>query len=194
MFFLQPDNTYIEGYCHAEGYFTPIAPLLRQHFTFRYPAPPEVAELEARITANESIAVHFRRGDYVTNPDTARHLGAVGSVYYDRAFALMRDRFPDATFYLFSDEIENIAREVKPPGPHHFVRGIRPWHDHDALRLMSRCRHAIISNSTFAWWGAWLIPPQSDKIVVAPKPWCIDPNAKSHIVPSAWLEVSRLED
>ncbi|MEZ5415174.1 MAG: alpha-1,2-fucosyltransferase [Opitutaceae bacterium] len=192
-FFLQPDNTYIEGYCHAEGYFANIADLVRQQFTLRYPAISEVAALEAEIAATESIAVHFRRGDYITNPSTARRLGAVGRAYYDRAFAVMRAQFPNATFYLFSDDIEAVAREITPPGPHHFVQASRPWHDHDALRLMSRCRHAIISNSTFAWWGAWLIS-SPNKIVIAPKPWCIDPNSKSHIVPSDWLEISRLED
>lgn len=186
-----PDNTYLDGLCHAEGYFAGIDGLLRQHFTFRYPATPEIAALATEIASGKSIAVHFRRGDYVRNPVFASELGALGNAYYHRAFAIMREHFPHATFYIFSDDIETVARDMNPPGPHYFVRCIPAWHDHDVLRLMSLCDHAIISNSTFAWWGAWLIR-NPDKIVIAPTPWCVSTERnQSHIVPAHWLQVSR---
>src|SRR5688572_12491279 len=63
----QPDNTYLQGMFQSEKFFAPVADLLRLHFSIRYPAPPEVEALAARIRSGPSIAVNFRRGDYVSN-------------------------------------------------------------------------------------------------------------------------------
>ena len=186
-----PDQTYLSGHCQSERYFSNIEELVRSHFSFRYPATPEVAALEAEITASESIAVHFRRGDYVSDPGAARDLGALRAGYYDRACATMLKHCPRGKFYVFSDDITTVRREFTPQGPHVYVPRTGSWHDHDALRLISRCRHAIIANSTFSWWGAWLIP-QPNKIVIAPSPWWANPaNTQRDVVPAGWLELPR---
>jgi hypothetical protein len=106
----------------------------------------------------------------------------------------MRERFPAAVFYVFSDDIEAVAREITPPGPHTFVRGMSGWQDFEALRLMSLCDHVILSNSTFSWWAAWL-NPSPDKFIIAPQPWCRDPERSTgHMVPESWHLVSRAGD
>jgi hypothetical protein len=172
----------------SELFFAPIANLVRLHFSFRYPPQPAVEEVVRRIRAEgTSIAVHFRRGDYARNPTFRHELGVLPLEYYDAAVALLRQQHPRATLYLFSDDIDAIEREYRPPGPHVFVRATQPWHAFDKIRLMSACDHAIISNSTFAWWGAWLNPAPA-KMVVAPKLWRKDsPDEWRSAIPASWI-------
>lgn len=190
-FFAQPDNTYLQGMFQSEQFFAPVANQLRQHFSFRYPAPPEVAALAQRIASGPSAAVHFRRGDYARNPTFAKEIGVLDLAYYRRAVRLLRERSPDATLYVFSDDIEAVAREFTPEGPHEFVRCVKPWHAYDKIRLMSLCDHIAIANSTFSWWAAWLNPSPA-KLVIAPDPWFLHPVENSRdIVPSAWTRLPR---
>ncbi len=191
-FFDASDNTYLYGMWQSERFFAPVADLLRLHFSFRYPPQPSVEEMARRIrTSGPSVAVHFRRGDYVRNPSFNRKLGVLPFDYYERAIAFVRERVPDAVLYIFSDDIDTIEREFRPSGPHVFVRATQPWHAYDKIRLISLCDHAIISNSTFAWWGAWL-NPSSSKIVIAPSPWFSTATAHpNQFVPPSWIQFPR---
>lgn len=183
-----PDGTYLDGMFQSEDYFRPVADLLRAHFSFRYPAAQDVEAMAARIRSGPSAAVHFRRGDYLSNPEFARKLGPLDWNYQRRAVELLRKRQPDATLYLFSDDIETVEREFTPDGPHVFVHCGRPW---DKIRLMSLCNHYAVSNSTFCWWGAWL-NPSPDKCVIAPHPWFTDPeHTGNRIVPPSWTLLPR---
>ncbi len=189
------DDTYIEGMWQSESFLTEIAPLLRLHFSFRYPLTPAAARTASLIRgARPSVAMHFRRGDYVSDPRFAREIGAVDTDYYRRAETLVRERFPDATLFIFSDDLDAVRAEYIPDGPHHFVEASGRWTAHEDLHLLSLCDHAIISNSTFAWWGAWLHDRES-KLVVAPEPWFADGRAENeHIVPKKWIRLPRFAE
>lgn len=191
-FFDQPDCTYLHGMWQSEKFFAPSANLVRLHFSLRYPPQPAVAAMADRIRSGPSAAVHFRRGDYVRNATFSRDLGAIGLPYYEAAVRLLRERHPGVTLYIFSDDIEAVAREFKPDGDPVFVRAVEHWHPYDKIRLMSLCDHAIVSNSTFAWWGAWLNPNPS-KLVIAPDPWRGDPAAAAgdDIIPESWVRLPR---
>lgn len=190
-FFQQPDHTYLAGMFQSERFFEPVANLVRLHFSLRYPPQPEVAAVAEQIRSGPSAAVHFRRGDYTRNPAFAKELGVIGLDYYHRAVRLLRERSPNATLYIFSDDIEAVAREFQPPGPHVFVRAVKPWHPYDKIRLMSLCEHIVVANSTFSWWAAWL-NPSPDKLVIAPDPW-LDNSALDgrDVVPAGWTKLSR---
>jgi len=188
-FFAQPNSTYLNGMFQSERFFAPVADLLRLHFSFRYPAQPEVAALAARIRSGPSAALHFRRGDYARNPNFAREIGVLGPGYYARAVKQLRERSPDAKLYIFSDDVEAVAREFTPAGPHEFVRGVQPWHAYDKIRLMSLCDHIAIANSTFSWWAAWLNPSPT-KLVLAPEPWFArSPHDTADLVPPSWVRL-----
>jgi hypothetical protein len=188
-FFEQPDNTYLNGMFQSEKFFAPAANLLRAQFSFRYPPTPEVAALAARIRSGPSAAVHFRRGDYQRNASFAREIGALDIAYYHRAVRLLRERSPEATLYVFSDDIDTVAREFTPPGPHVFVRCVAPWHPWDKVRLMALCDHLAIANSTFSWWAAWLNPSPT-KLVIAPEPWFANSTLDgADIVPATWVRL-----
>jgi hypothetical protein len=190
-FFAQPDPTYLNGMFQSEKFFAPVADLLRVQFSLRYPPQPEVATLAERIRQGPSAALHFRRGDYTRNAAFNSEIGVVGPDYYERAVRLLRARSPDSTLYIFSDDIEYVAREFVPSGPHVFVRCVAPWHPWDKIRLMSLCEHIAIANSTFSWWAAWL-NPSPEKLVLAPDPWFArSQHDGSDVVPAAWTKISR---
>lgn len=185
------DNTYIVGIWQTERFFQSVAPLLRLHFSFRYPPQPAVAEMAARIRGGgPSAFMHFRRGDYVTNPTFNRDLGVLSMDYYKRALRALCERVPGLTLYLFSDDMDFVEREFRPDIPHVYVRATEPWHSYDKIRLMSLCDHGIISNSTFAWWAGWL-NPNPDKIIIAPNPWfALVREEHRDVVPESWLRIS----
>lgn len=190
-FFHLPDGVYLDGMFQSEQFFAPVSDLLRLHFSCRYPALPAVDAMAARIRSGPSIALHFRRGDYQRNPDFARQMGIVGPDYYHRALQLLLERSPHATAYIFSDDIEAVAREFQPDCPHEFVRCVAPWHPWDKIRLMSMCDHIAVANSTFSWWAAWLNPSPT-KLVLAPDPWFTAGSNNNHdIIPSAWQRLAR---
>jgi hypothetical protein len=187
-----PDSTYLDGMFQSEQFFASFATILRLHFSFRYPPQPAVEAMAQRIRENgPSVAVHFRRGDYVRNSTFSKEIGALGLDYYDKAIAHVRALHPTSTLYIFSDDIDGVEREFRPPGPHVFVRATQPWHAYDKIRLMGLCHHAIISNSTFAWWAAWLNPSPT-KLVVAPDPWFADRRPHGDdLVTASWIRIPR---
>ncbi len=186
-----PDGIALDGYFQSEKFFASCREQLRLHFSFRYPPTPEVADVARRIQSGPSVALHFRRGDYARNPEFARQFGVLDVDYYHRALALLRERSPGARAYIFSDDIEAVAAEFKPDGPHEFVRCIQPHHAHDKIRLMSLCEHIAIANSTFSWWAAWL-NPSPHKLVIVPDPWFTgSPDEPRDIVPETWTSLPR---
>lgn len=189
-FFQQPDFSYLDGMFQSERFFAPVADLLRLHFTFRYPPRLDVERVAEAIRSGPSAAIHFRRGDYARNPSFASEIGVLNLDYYHRAVALIRARSPKARIFVFSDEIDAVAREFTPAGPHEFVRCVRPWHAFDKIRLMSLCEHLVIANSTFSWWAAWL-NPSPDKLVLAPDPWFANTTKDCRdVLPARWTRLS----
>jgi len=186
-----PDGTYLDGMFQSEKFFAPAADALRRHFTPRYPSPPHLVKLEEDIRRGPSAAVHFRRGDLVRNPTFNREMGVVPAGYYDRACRLLLERHPGLKFFIFSDDIEAVARDFRPPKPHVFAPTEPSELPYEKMRLMSLCDHAIIGNSTFAWWGAWL-HAGANRTVIAPEPWFA---ASDHdcrdLLPPAWLRLAR---
>lgn len=187
-----PDDTYIDGMWQSEKFFgASVVPILRQHFTFRYPAPALVLEMGERIRRGPSAFVHFRRGDYVSNPKFKSDIGVLGLDYYRRALEIVSQRHPGVTFFVFSDDIDTVEKEFRPPAPCVYVRSVQSWHSQDKIRLMSLCDHAVVSNSTFAWWAAWLNPNPA-KLVCAPDPWFAGGERDGRdVVPQSWLRLPR---
>jgi hypothetical protein len=179
-----PDNTWLHGNYQSEKFFAPVAEMLRHQFTFRYPPTLAVEAMAARIKSGPSVAVHFRRGDYLGQYSS---IGALPADYYDGAIALLKARVPrETTFYFFSDEIEAVEREYKPAVPHVFVKCFDHANYYDKIRLMALCDHNIIANSTFSWWAAWL-NANGPKVVVAPKRWFADGHHPvDDLFPAGW--------
>lgn len=184
-----PDKVCLFGYWISEKYFADAAGIIRQEFQFRSPLSPENEGWTARIRATNSVAVHVRRGDYVSDPTVAANHGTCNVDYYRRAVHLIRERVPDPQFFVFSDDLD-WARDSLPLGEDaEFVGHNQGADSHDDLRLMSLARHNIIANSSFSWWGAWLNRNHS-KLVLAPKRWMNDPSFDTRdVLPVGWIPV-----
>lgn len=181
-------NVYLEGYWQSPQYFDPIASQIRADFELRDAPDARNAALLQDIAGSEAVAVHVRRGDYITSPGAARVHGLCGLDYYEVALAEIARRVRAPRFFLFSDDPAWAQASLRVPGPAISVahNGARPWED---LRLMRACRHFVTANSSFSWWGAWLGGAQ-EKIVVVPRRWALEPGlnvATRH--PPGWLQL-----
>jgi hypothetical protein len=150
----------------------------------REPLAPTAAALAARLRAEESVCVHVRRGDYARNPQALAVHGLCPPEYYAAGIALVAARVSQPVYYVFSDEPDWVRAEFAPGVPFTCIdsNADRP---HVELHLMSSCRHFVIANSSFSWWGAWL---SGGGTVVAPRQWATAPelNVASRF-PRGWL-------
>ena len=140
--------------------------------------------------AKQPISVHIRRGDYVSHPEFSQSFGFVGVDYYRSAIARLMAQFPDACLFLFSDDPAWVQDNLAPDAPCVFVKNTGPDADVDDLQLMSLCKHHIIANSSFSWWGAWLNADKR-KVVIAPDRWFKnkpDWDTKD-LLPPTWLRL-----
>lgn len=181
------DNIYLDGYWQTAKYFSDVRQHVLDEFRVKTPLTERSRRLSARMHASNSVAVHIRRGDYVANPTTRQYHGVCSEAYYAAAAQRLTQRVHDISWYIFSDDIPWCRQHLKLPGATTFVDHNGPERAYDDLRLMSACKHFIIANSSFGWWGAWLsLSPQ--KIVIAPKRWFNTPAMNTtDVVPSDWI-------
>lgn len=185
-----PDEQYLDGYWQSEKYFVDVADVIRKDFTVRHtPSAANQAWLD-QIARTHSVSLHIRRGDYVTNPSAAAVHGTCDLGYYERAVACVRETTGiDPELFVFSDDPDWVAANLRLPYQMHLVRDNDASTNFEDLRLMTACRHHIVANSSFSWWGAWL-DARSDSITVAPARWFAGdtPDARD-LVPQRWTRV-----
>lgn len=182
------DDTYLDGYWQSYCYFEDIADMIRKEATPSRAAGPRDVAVADVIAATRSVSVHVRRGDYVTRKSASTAHGACSLDYYRKAIAKVAAVVPDPHFFVFSDDVEWARRNLAAPGPISFVDHNGPEAAFQDLRLMSLCKHHVIANSSFSWWGAWL-NPSLEKVVVAPAAWFADGRATRTLIPDSWLQL-----
>jgi hypothetical protein len=180
-------NIFLDGYFQSEKYFVDVAKVIREDFLLKTPLSPIAGDWHAAIDKDESaVSVHIRRSDYLQHPEFG---GICTSGYYTLASQAIKSKVPNPHYYIFSDDIEWVKANITLDGEVHFVSSPQ-MKDYEELTLMSSCKHHIIANSSFSWWGAWL-NSDSEKIVIAPKQWA-NKHEKSwykDIIPSGWQRV-----
>jgi hypothetical protein len=158
----------LEGFWQDERYFADIGDVIRQDFTLKTDLGERNRAVLSRVRGGPSAFIHVRRGDYL-----AAHyvdlFGVCDIEYYRRGLEILRSRVGDPRIFVFSDD-PTWAREQ-------LARGtdveIVDWNgDHPAfdIALMQACQHAVIANSSFSWWGAWL-GERPGRTVIAPRVW-----------------------
>lgn len=184
-----PSACYLMGYWQSPKYFAAIDDEIRREFSVRAPLVGENLEVSRSIGNCRAVSVHVRRGDYVSNPLTNRYHGTCDPDYYMAAEAQIRQRLDQPTLFVFSDDPEWAAQNLRFQSPTVIVRHNGPERDCEDLRLMTLCKHHIIANSTFSWWGAWL-SANPCKIVVAPRNWFRDASqTTADLIPEDWIRV-----
>lgn len=181
-FFQCPDQAYLEGYWQSEKYFKGIEADLREAFVFKKEITEPVSHLSENITSVNSVSIHVRRGDYLK----LQHVYEVCSAdYYMKAVQLLSEKVSGSlVLFVFSDDIDWCRENLKFQADLHFIQTGDLYQD---LFLMSQCRHHIIANSSYSWWGAWL-NAHTDKIVIAPKTWYRHKQSPD-IYPQNWMTI-----
>lgn len=180
---------YLEGYWQSEKYFLDIAPIIRNDFTFRNNPDARNKKMLDQIVSSNAISLHIRRGDYVSNPKVRKLHGICSLNYYQRAIEYIQKRIDHPTFFVFSDDIAWAKKNIASKFPMNFMDYNQTKQDFEDLRLMRFCRHHIIANSTFSWWGAWLADNR-EKLVIAPREWFCDTRMISvDLLPSSWISL-----
>lgn len=182
-------NVILDGYWQSERYFSDQEELIRKLFVFK-DALSEKKQIDAKTieSIEDSVSLHVRRGDYVSNPSTTKFHGVMPVEYYKKAIHFIVKKVEDPTFIVISDDTEWCKRNIKFPYPTIFIEHV-DGKGHEDMRLMSMCHHHIIANSSFSWWGAWL-NASKNKIVVAPNNWFADKKVNTRdVIPKKWNKI-----
>ena len=182
------DNKYLYGYWQSEKYFIEFADKIRADFTFKLPFSIKNAELAKHIAQVNAVSLHVRRGDYVNNPNTTAMHGVCSIEYYRLAIDYIFAHVYQPVFYIFSDDIAWVKEHIKMDAMCHYIDHNQGSESYNDMRLMSLCKHNIVANSSFSWWGAWL-NENAEKIVIAPKQWFSKPADTSDLIPASWIRV-----
>jgi hypothetical protein len=181
-----PQACYLLGYWQSEKYFQKVASVIRADFTFKSPPANRNDQLAEKISQVNAVSLHVRRGDYIENPKNIALYGICTLDYYREAIRYISERVEQPYFFIFSDDIVWAKDHLKIDLPHQYVDFNNGTESYLDMQLMSLCKHYIIANSSFSWWGAWL-NPVPEKIVVAPAKWFINENNIKDLYPEGWV-------
>jgi hypothetical protein len=168
--FKMKNGTYLEGFWQSERYFIDIKDHILDLFQNDNLFDSKFEIVINEISRSEAVALHVRRGDYLTNKN---HV-SLDLDYYQKAINFLISNLNNPTFYIFSDDLKWCELNLSLNAPFKYIYGNSAWED---LKLMSYCNHFIIANSTFSWWGAYL-GRKPNKKVIYPRIWFPKTNTK----------------
>ena len=194
-----PDHTVIpKGKLWLRGYWSEARSIetvreeLLRDFTFTEPTDGKNRELLRRIDGCEAVSVHVRGGDYLEPRHQRRYGGFCTPAYYREAIRRVREKVADPVLFIFSDDPDYARQVLDEVGEAVYVihnTGLESYRD---MQLMSRCRHHILANSTFSWWGAWL-DSRPEKSVYSPAQWLHqspgEAPAEERLLPAEWIRI-----
>lgn len=185
--FLEYDDAYLDGYWQTDKYFSDVKKEIIKLYTPVLEPNDECARMAEQVKNDSaSVAVHLRLGDYNSETNQRIYGNICTPEYYRAAFKYIKDKVQNPVFYVFSNDLDG-AREFFDQENVVFVdcnEVSEAWAD---MHLMSLCRHNIIANSTFSWWGAYL-NRNDGKIVVAPSKWK-NTEEMPDICPEGWIRI-----
>lgn len=163
------DDVRLLGYFQSEKYFSDIKTQIRDEIQFIGADCEMIKKKQKEINEKNSVSIHVRLGDYLNSQNL--YGGICTKEYYEKAISYIKVRVPDPVFYVFSNDMHDAMDilagcdvECRPICTNGYKDA------HLDMFLMSCCKHHIIANSSFSWWGAWL-NSNTNKIIIAPKRW-----------------------
>lgn len=185
-----PDNVFLWGYWQSEKYFKDIEDIIRKELSLKEPLSPESAVVEQNIkNMKNTVSLHVRRGDYVTNEKVNAYFGLCQPDYYNNCISILKNKLGALNIFVFSDDPEWAKNNIKSGNTLHFIEHNKAASTHEDMYLMSICKHNIIANSSFSWWGAWF-NNNKNKTVFTPKQWIIaEGNLKLDVIPNNWSRI-----
>lgn len=181
-------DSYFSGYFQSEKYFSDFEELIKSDFAFKDELNDDYKKLSQLMDNENSVGIHIRRGDYVNDKNTSIHHGVCSVEYYKEALKIISEKVKDPVFYFFSDDLDWVKDNLNIDGDVVYVESSLAK-DHEDMQLMTMCKHFIIANSSFSWWGAWL-SVDKDKTVIAPLKWFNDGSKNTKdLIPQGWTRI-----
>ena len=162
-------NIHLIGFWQNEKYFKHNQEIIKKELQVITPPNKKNQKFLDEISESNAICLHFRRGDYL-DPIYMANFGMCTEDYYKNAINFITKKVKNPIFFTFSDDMEWVENNIDlnfPTVPVN-INGVEDAYEE--LRLMMACKHFIIANSSFSWWGAWL-SNNPHKYVIAPTPW-----------------------
>lgn len=172
---------YYDGYWHSDRYFAKYREEIIEQFVYSNKSiEDEYSSFITDAPDGETVAVHIRRGDYITqnNPN------AMGIEYYRAAIEKAKTIIKKPIFCFFSDDPEWVKNNFSNIPQLIIANYHRSLNDIEEFQLMAKCKHQIISNSSYSWWAAWL-NNNNNKIVIVPKVW----HGKKDMMLDSWIKI-----
>jgi len=182
-------DIFLDGYWQSPLYFDAIRETLLKELVLTAGFSATGQEYAKHMQTSDSVSLHVRRGDYVKSPTVQKEFGICTKEYYRAAIEAVSKRTINPTYFVFSDDIAWVKEHLPIGDNVVFVSGTELT-DAEELALMSQCKHNIIANSTFSWWGAWL-NQNPDKLVVAPTPWFDNNPYDASLIPDTWTQLPK---
>lgn len=175
----------IEGYWQSERYFSNISYEIRQELRpVRQPKADWQSWLD-KVSHENSVSLHVRRGDYISNPKAAKLHPVCDNAYYERAVSLIAECVNNPVFYVFTDDPDGVMKDLRLDVSTVMVSQPHLLRAHEEFHIMRHCAHHIIANSAFSWWAAWL-SSNPYKLVIAPSQWFRNQKANRDRIPRTW--------
>jgi len=175
-------TTILDGYFQDYSYFQQIRPILLEEFIPKKKLTTNNQRFLEHISTTNSVSIHYRGGVYIKDEKIRKLYPPTTYHYYKNAFNLINHYCNDAHFFIFTNDPIRVTKLLELGESVTIIDTKGPDYQH--LYLMSQCKHNIVTNSTFSWWGAWL-NNNPDKIVITPKEW-----EKNHAnIPETWIQL-----
>lgn len=162
--------------------------MLVEEFNFEPNVKGKLKSLGNYILSQNFVGIHIRRGDYLKGNNCWIYGGICTKEYYENAILYLKNTVKDCNYIFFSNDIQWVKEHYKMEKAIYIdstmFEHYQDWYD---MYLMSICKHNIIANSTFSWWGAWL-NQNKNKIVIAPKRW-VNLCEYKDIYPESWIKM-----
>lgn len=176
----------IYGFHQTHIYADRIREILLKDFEFDIESGSDLEKIYNEIAQKNAVSIHIRRGDYLSEESQKIYGNICTQEYYDKAMEYIEKQVGEYEFIFFSNDIAWVKKNYCMKNAIYIEKQMFDhycdWYD---MCLMSICKHNIIANSTFSWWGAWL-NQNSEKIVIAPKRW-INLCEYEDIYPKDWI-------
>jgi hypothetical protein len=184
------NNMYLRGIFQSEEYFKDIENIIRKEFTLKEPQNKEYDDMLEKISSCNSISVIIRRGDYLA-PEALKTFYQCPPEYFLKGAEIIAEKIDSPKLIIISDGMEWVKKNITFPYSCEYIPHDE-FTDYQKLMFMSSCKHHVISNSTFAWWIAWLCQ-NPNKIVITPKAWLLDKTRNEkyikHLIPDSWIKI-----
>ena len=191
---LAESNLFLDGYWQNEKYFINHRKLILKIYNW-HSISEKNRKLISEMEKVNSVSLHIRRYDRIKNIKDLFYLikliltyRTASKSYYLDAIKFIKDNVNQPKFYIFTDNIEWVKKNIPTDDNYVIVNWNRGSDSNQDMCLMTKCKHNIISMSTFSWWGAWL-NENKNKIVISPKKWAVRLEKDYGIIPESWVRM-----